>query len=65
MKELTFEKNEFSYKISFNNISLGELGILDDGEYYWFPPCFNNTCVQTWVIEAIVSKLKVINESWN
>jgi hypothetical protein len=53
--------NEQYYKISFNNKDLGNLSVLEDGDFHWFPCDFKGSAIATWVVMDIYLKLEQLN----
>ena len=52
------------YNVSFNNITVGELILGDDGSYAYFPINFNGSCISSWVLKDIANKLDELNSGW-
>lgn len=67
MSKLSYTKINTRYKISFNKADLGELEMLEDGFYHWFPgvSMSNNGCISSWILKDIYEKLEELNKGWN
>ena len=65
-QEITYSKENINnYIIFFNNIFLGELKVLEDGFYYYFPCEFKGSCISSWILKDIYNKLEELNKEWN
>ena len=67
MNKISYNKlpDQNIYTIDFNKIELGEFVMLEDGYYSWFPPYFNGSCLDQWVILDIGNKLVELNRDWD
>ena len=67
MSKLVYTKINTRYKISFNKANLGELEMLDDGFYYWFPgPSMSGSgCISSWILKDIYDRIEDLNREWN
>ena len=62
---LTFSiKRENVYLVSFKDVKLGEIGMLDDGVYYYFPYVITGA-ISGWVLLKIYQKLEELNYNYN
>lgn len=65
MTKLTYTSGIYnSFAVSFNNISLGELIIDDDGYYVWYPSQ-KYGYLEAWVLKDIANKLEELNKPWD
>lgn len=65
MTKLTYTSGIYnSFVVSFNNVSLGELIINDDGHYVWYPS-HKYGYLEAWVLKDIANKLEELNKPWD
>ena len=65
MSKLNYKKIKKEYRITFNKTYLGDLVMLEDGFYNWFPCKFDGSCISSWVLLDIHNKLEKLNKEWN
>lgn len=61
---LTFSvKRENVYLVSFKEVKLGEIAMLEDGVYYYFPYLITGA-ISGWVLLEIYQRLKELNNDY-
>jgi hypothetical protein len=65
-KQLDYRKVPGGYQVRYpNGVYMGDISILDDGYYAWWPLGGREGYIDTWVLRELADTVDELNEEWD